>query len=107
MRYFQRAFSLRILMSAVFLGLIACVLASFLWDPLTVPVFVLVTGGVWLLAVLNDENVLTCPHCGKRVKLGSTVCHHCGRDATAKGTAAVSAPDRSDDPPRPTPRYPA
>ena len=34
------------------------------------------------IAVLTGRTPLRCPHCGKRVKIGSTVCHHCGRDAT-------------------------
>lgn len=48
----------------------------------------------WLLAILflvglaatgapllRGESSLRCPHCRKRVKLGATVCHHCGRSA--------------------------
>lgn len=29
--------------------------------------------------LLLGTSALKCPHCRKRVKLGATVCHHCGR----------------------------
>lgn len=103
MRYLQRAFSFRILMAALFAGLIAAVLTAFVWEAAVGVVFVVVTGGVWVLAVLNEENVPYCPHCGKRVKLGSGTCHHCGRDVRA--AAAASGPS-IESPARPTPRYP-
>jgi hypothetical protein len=30
--------------------------------------------------VLSDEQMLYCPHCKKRVKMGADTCHHCGRE---------------------------
>jgi hypothetical protein len=29
--------------------------------------------------LLLGTSALKCPHCRKRVKLGATACHHCGR----------------------------
>lgn len=29
---------------------------------------------------LANAGKLKCPYCRKRVKLGASVCHHCGRD---------------------------
>jgi hypothetical protein len=41
------------------------------------------TGGVLVVIVVaaaaSGVLVLRCPACRKRVKLGATVCHHCGR----------------------------
>lgn len=29
--------------------------------------------------LMTGQSALRCPYCRKRVKLGATVCHHCGR----------------------------
>jgi len=34
----------------------------------------------WLGAVFNDDVLLDCPFCGKRLKIGKSTCHHCGHD---------------------------
>ena len=40
----------------------------------------LILGGAGaILPLLNGTSALKCPYCRKRVKLGATVCHHCGR----------------------------
>ena len=42
-------------------------------------------GGAVLLGMYRHGNlVLRCPHCGKRVKIGYTTCHHCGFDAKSE-----------------------
>ena len=32
----------------------------------------------YAIAVFNDEQMIRCDQCGKRVKLGASTCHHCG-----------------------------
>ena len=71
--------SLRVLFTAILLGAIAAALAGALWKPLTAPVGAVVLVGIWVLAILNTDNVLVCPHCLKRVKIGAERCHHCGQ----------------------------
>lgn len=81
MRYVERALSFRILFGCAFVAIVAGVIASLLWTPLAylaIPVFLV----VWGLAIVNDDNVLRCPYCAKRVKLGASTCHHCGRTVT-------------------------
>jgi hypothetical protein len=46
---------------------------------LALPLFVLTLAGV----VFNDAQVLRCPNCRKRIKLGADTCHHCGRKVAA------------------------
>jgi predicted amidophosphoribosyltransferase len=41
-----------------------------------VPIFVV----LFVLIAANNIGKLKCPYCGKRVKIGAGVCHHCGRD---------------------------
>jgi hypothetical protein len=57
-------------------------IAGWLWKPLAGPITLIAFVIFWLAAVLNDEQALNCPRCGKMVKLGATACHHCGH-ATA------------------------
>lgn len=35
-------------------------------------------------SLLTGRTRLRCPYCLKRVKLGATVCHHCGRAVTSQ-----------------------
>ena len=35
-------------------------------------------GLTYLLAVVNDAQMVRCYACGKRVKMGANTCHHCG-----------------------------
>jgi hypothetical protein len=83
MRYLQRALSVRVIVACAVLAAVAGGLLSLLWQPLAyvaVPVFVV----AWIGSTLNQEAVLYCPHCRKRVKVGAGVCHHCGRDVRAQ-----------------------
>lgn len=76
---FGRLLSLRVLLGGLVASIFVSVVLSFLWDPLQYlwwflyPAFLV---GVFF----NDDLVLRCPWCEKRVKLGATTCHHCGRD---------------------------
>lgn len=54
---------------------------SMLWVPLGVVAWAFC---VVLVAIALLRAPMVCRHCGKRVKIGSTTCHHCGRDASAK-----------------------
>jgi hypothetical protein len=77
-----KIFSLRILVGAFVLGAIAAAILGAIWGPLAylaVPVGLLAWGGL----VTDPAVAVRCPHCHKRMKLGATVCHHCGRDAVA------------------------
>lgn len=33
-----------------------------------------------LVPLLTGASALRCPYCRKRVKLGASACHHCGRE---------------------------
>ena len=71
-----RALSFR----GIFLSLVVgvCVTAFF---NASSTVMWLVSGAVYLMFVFNDDQVLKCPACLKRVKLGASTCHHCGYTA--------------------------
>ncbi len=74
-----RLFSIRVQMACFFGAAIVGYLLSRLWEPLvwvTWPLY----GLLILAAVFNDDNVLYCPFCKKRVKMGAQACHHCGRN---------------------------
>lgn len=76
-RFLDRAFSFRILKAAFIAAILPAVVLGMLWQPLMHafwPLFLL----IWIGAVLNDENVLSCPFCILPVNFGASVCHHCG-----------------------------
>lgn len=37
--------------------------------------------GLVVTAWWQQRLAFSCPHCGKNVKLGYSICHHCGRSA--------------------------
>jgi uncharacterized membrane protein len=76
----QRLVSFRIGCLAAIVALIVAAIASAVWRPLVGPVFFLVFAAVMVLAMFNDRNILYCPYCRKRVKMGATTCHHCGQN---------------------------
>jgi hypothetical protein len=39
----------------------------------------LIAAAAMILMLSSGRTALKCPFCRKRVKLGATVCHHCGR----------------------------
>ena len=69
-------------------GLLGAVVGGFATSGNTVGVWAgfLIFGGAAVLPLLNGRSALKCPYCRKRVKLGASVCHHCGR---AVGRSAV------------------
>jgi hypothetical protein len=71
-------FSLRVWFGAIFVGLIAAILPALLWPPLGTVAFILGAGWTIYFQVAHG-NPLYCPACKKRVKIGATACHHCGR----------------------------
>lgn len=66
-------------MAAFFVGLLFAVPASFLSSVLATIVFVLAILLVYGYALVTPGFQAYCPHCRRRVRLGSDTCHHCGR----------------------------
>lgn len=58
--------------------LVTVILGFFL--PSTVPAYIGLAVGalVWLAGVANDDLMMYCGACHKRVKTGASTCHHCG-----------------------------
>lgn len=76
-----KATSLRVWMVSIFTAAIIGALVGKLWAPLTVPVFLAVFATLWLRIVWSPSVQVKCSWCGKRVKIGAAVCHHCGQPA--------------------------
>ena len=70
-------FWLQVLLLPAFLGGVA----SLLWEPLGYLVFWVALPLVFVAGLMAPA--LSCPRCGKRVKAGYAVCHHCGYDQNA------------------------
>lgn len=75
----ENLFSLRVIIVSLIAGGIVGAGAEWVWQPLGVPVGLTVFVLAWLLLALSPDTVLFCPYCRKRVKLGASHCHHCGR----------------------------
>jgi len=73
-----RALSLRVILFSLIAGIGVEVLVSLAWHGLHMWIVWLVAGLCYLVAVFNDEQMVRCAACGKRVKLGYSTCHHCG-----------------------------
>lgn len=67
------------LVSLVIAGLPAVGLEH-LWHPLIWLFWPLLVVVLFAGLASADSNPVKCPWCKKRVKLGSTACHHCGRN---------------------------
>ena len=77
----ENLFTIRLwLLASIGAGAMAW-LASKLWEPMGVVVFC-ISLPVWIIGGMfgTDLSPRNCPHCGKRVKAGFDVCHHCGRE---------------------------
>lgn len=48
--------------------------------------------GILALGWWRGTLVLKCPYCGKRVKIGAQVCHHCGRTVTNTSAPGFQQP---------------
>ena len=77
-RRLARAFSLRVIFFSFVFGFAVYALASFVWSGTPLAVMWTAAAAVYVMAVTNDEQMLRCDACGKRVKLGAVRCHHCG-----------------------------
>lgn len=73
----------RVWISAGFTGFGAGVLAGFIWEPMIVPVFAVVS--IAMLIMLCLGNPVKCPECYKRVKVGAKRCHKCGTELVPAG----------------------
>jgi hypothetical protein len=74
----RRLASIRLILTALFGGLLVAIPLSLIARPLGYaffPVFLL----LWIGTALSRDYALYCPHCRKRVKMGADICHHCGR----------------------------
>jgi hypothetical protein len=74
--------SFRLAMAAFFVALLFAVPASLVSSLLATIAFVLAILLVYAYALLNPGFQAYCPHCRRRVRLGSGTCHHCGRRVT-------------------------
>jgi hypothetical protein len=74
----RNLFSSRAWITALTLPIIAFYVLGAVWKPLgyVAGILLLVLCLAWLV---SPENVLYCPYCKKRVKVGASACHHCGR----------------------------
>lgn len=79
-RRLRKLTSWRVLGTAILVGILGGLALSYIWEPLGTWAFWPLFVTALLLAMFNDDAVLYCPHCGKRVKVGHDTCHHCGRD---------------------------
>ncbi len=77
-----RALSIRVIALSLVVGVCAGVLLQLVWPGVPLmPVVWLVAAACYVMAVLNDEQMIRCPRCMKRVKMGADTCHHCGYSA--------------------------
>ena len=75
----ERALSIRLAFFCLLLGVCVGVLVGMVWSSATIPVMWITAALAWVGAVmLNTGQMVKCDACGKRVKMGADVCHHCG-----------------------------
>lgn len=73
-----RALSIRVVFFSLVFGVCVQVLVSLVWHGVGFWVVWVAAGLAYLVAVLNDQQMMRCDRCGKAVKLGYDRCHHCG-----------------------------
>ena len=83
----QALFSTRVMLTNVVLAAILGALAGMVARPLGIVVFILVFALATLAAATGDT-VTRCPYCSKRVKIGASACHHCGREVKSSSSQA-------------------
>lgn len=83
-----------------FFAFVAAVIANFLSNGNGTIIAIAFFGvlGLIVLGMFSGGIVLKCPYCHKRVKIGATTCHHCGRTVTKAKPAAPTVPVVSTDP---------
>lgn len=75
----SRALSIRVIFLSLVGGVVGGVLVTSIAPAVpTMPVVWIVAGLVYVVAVMNDEQMVKCDACSKRVKMGASTCHHCG-----------------------------
>ena len=74
----QRALSFRVIVVCLVGGVGVGVLVGMKWPGATIPTMWVTAGVLYLIAVMNDDQMTRCDACSKRVKLGASTCHHCG-----------------------------
>lgn len=79
--WLARALSIRVIVISLVSGIGIGVLAGMIWPAATMPVVWGSAALVYLGIVVNDEQMVKCAACRKRVKIGATTCHHCGYSA--------------------------
>ena len=73
-----RAFSLRVVLSSLFTGLLAGVVVGLVWPAAQMVVMWSAAAICYVGFVVADGQMTKCDACRKRVKLGASTCHHCG-----------------------------
>lgn len=72
-------FSFRVWLIAALTSLPVTWLTYFVYEPAMSTVLWVWTIGAVLLTAYTGALTAYCPHCGKRVKIGTDTCHHCTR----------------------------
>jgi hypothetical protein len=76
----RNIFSIRIWLWALFISaVIGGIPGALIGETVGWIVFWIAFVPIFLLLITSST--ARCPHCGKAVKIGASVCHHCGRDA--------------------------
>lgn len=77
-----RALSIRVILLSLIVGVAAYVLVQLVWAGVGYWLMWLVAAATYALAVwgggAGQGELVKCPACRKRVKLGADRCHHCG-----------------------------
>ena len=80
MKYLDKLFSFRVWALCAFLAGFPALLAREASETLFLPVFWIGFVVILVAYAWAPWTTAVCPWCRKRVKLGATTCHHCGRD---------------------------
>lgn len=83
MRMIARALSIRVWFFSLICGISVYVLVSLVWHGVGFWLMWVAAGLAYAIAVLNDEQMIRCEACGRRVKLGYNRCQHCGYHSPA------------------------
>lgn len=72
--------STRNIMAAFVVAALLAAIPLWIWQPLGIGVFLIVFVIALVGAAADPSRSLYCPSCSKRVKIGASTCHHCGRE---------------------------
>ena len=76
----RNLFSVRVGFGTLLIAAVVAYGLQALWKPLGAPTLFVVFAVLWLTAASVPGYLTACPRCGKRTKVGRSVCHHCGFD---------------------------